>query len=75
MTSDLDWKQSALCARIDPDAWYPDGGTVPGWVRETCARCLVRAECLAYALERRERHGVWGGLSGAERRRLVRPAA
>jgi WhiB family redox-sensing transcriptional regulator len=42
-------------------------------VRETrakgiCATCPVRRECLEYALRIREPHGIWGGLSEAERR-------
>jgi WhiB family redox-sensing transcriptional regulator len=35
-----------------------------------CARCLVRAECLDYALADRELVGVWGGLSVRERARV-----
>jgi WhiB family redox-sensing transcriptional regulator len=31
----------------------------------------VRAECLAYALNIREPHGIWGGLTEAERRVLI----
>ena len=37
-----------------------------------CARCLVRAECLEYALQIRETHGVWGGLNEMERRAELR---
>jgi hypothetical protein len=31
----------------------------------------VRAACLDYALSIREPHGIWGGLTEAERRLLV----
>jgi WhiB family redox-sensing transcriptional regulator len=37
-----------------------------------CATCDVRAQCLAFALDHRERDGVWGGTTPAERRRLIR---
>jgi WhiB family redox-sensing transcriptional regulator len=35
-----------------------------------CATCAVREPCLGYALRIREPHGIWGGLSEAERRAL-----
>ena len=37
-----------------------------------CARCPVRDECLAYALQIREAHGIWGGLNEMERRAILR---
>jgi WhiB family transcriptional regulator, redox-sensing transcriptional regulator len=37
-----------------------------------CARCPVREECLEFALETRDPHGVWGGLNEMERRALLR---
>jgi WhiB family redox-sensing transcriptional regulator len=41
---------------------------------EVCQRCLVKAECLAYALEDRSLIGVWGGTTAAERRSGQLPA-
>jgi Transcription factor WhiB len=35
-----------------------------------CARCLVVDVCGAYAVAARERYGVWGGLSEADRQRI-----
>ena len=40
-----------------------------------CATCPVREPCLEYALRIREPHGIWGGLSEAERRPLIIPLA
>jgi len=40
-----------------------------------CATCPVREPCLAYALRIREPHGIWGGMSEAERRPLIAPIA
>lgn len=68
-----DWRDRALCAETDPELFFPETGqsTVPA--KRVCAACEVRAECLQDALDRRENHGVWGGLSPQERRRLRRP--
>lgn len=40
--------------------------------RAICASCPVSVECLAYALETNQRHGMWGGRSEAERAALRR---
>jgi WhiB family transcriptional regulator, redox-sensing transcriptional regulator len=41
-----------------------------------CATCPVRAQCLEYALRNKESHGIWGGTTPEERRRIRRrPAA
>jgi WhiB family transcriptional regulator, redox-sensing transcriptional regulator len=36
-----------------------------------CTTCPVKRPCLEYALKIREPHGIWGGLSEGERKRLV----
>jgi WhiB family transcriptional regulator, redox-sensing transcriptional regulator len=67
-----DWRDQALCAQTDPDLWFPEKGGSVQTPKATCARCPVRAECLAYALAHDVRFGVWGGLSERERRQLHR---
>jgi WhiB family redox-sensing transcriptional regulator len=37
-----------------------------------CSLCAVRRPCLEFALTTREKHGVWGGLTERERRRVLR---
>jgi WhiB family transcriptional regulator, redox-sensing transcriptional regulator len=39
--------------------------------KRICGQCPVRAACLADALDRREPHGVWGGLNEDERAELL----
>lgn len=39
--------------------------------KEICATCPVHRECLEFALRVREPHGIWGGLTEAERRRML----
>ena len=36
-----------------------------------CGDCSVQRDCLDFALRVREPHGIWGGLTEAERRRLL----
>ena len=38
--------------------------------KEFCAHCPVRRQCLDFAVRVREPHGIWGGLTEAERRPL-----
>jgi WhiB family redox-sensing transcriptional regulator len=40
--------------------------------QKICAECPVSAACLEYALENHIDHGVWGGCSERERRRILR---
>jgi WhiB family transcriptional regulator, redox-sensing transcriptional regulator len=40
--------------------------------KKLCAKCWVRAECLADALDNRIEFGVWGGMTEHERRMLLR---
>jgi len=35
-----------------------------------CDLCAVRGQCLEFALQRGEAHGIWGGTSESERRVL-----
>jgi len=36
-----------------------------------CQDCGVRQECLTYAIEIREPHGIWGGLNEVERKLVL----
>jgi len=67
-----DWMRAGLCAQTDPEVFYPAVGENATDAKTVCAACPVRAECLAYALEQGERHGVWGGYSERDRRALRR---
>lgn len=71
---DTDWMRDGLCAQTDPDAFFPNSGENTQSAKAVCAVCPVQAECLSYALKRKEQHGVWGGRSVRERRALRRGA-
>ena len=70
------WRDDALCAETDPEAFFPEKGASSKDAKRVCAQCSVREQCLADALSKDESFGVWGGLSARERRRLKnrRPA-
>lgn len=64
------WQDRARCRDVDVDAFFPERGESSREAKEICAACPVRIECLNYALHNDERHGVWGGMTERERRRL-----
>lgn len=63
-----DWHAYAACADgVDPDWFFPD---VPGLAgnkaKAICRGCLVRQDCLIYALHRPVQ-GIWGGTTQSQR--------
>lgn len=76
----MDWRHRAACLDEDPELFFPIGVTGPALAqveeaKKVCMRCDVRAECLQWALDNGQDHGVWGGLSEDERRSMKRRAA
>lgn len=66
------WMLTALCRDAPPGAFFPSDGVGVDKARKVCEKCPVRSECLEYALVYRIDHGVWGGASERERRRILR---
>jgi hypothetical protein len=58
----------------DPEAMYEDGAEAIRYNRRVCAACPIQQACLQRALDLREPWGMWGGLTPAERERLLDPA-
>ena len=69
------WTARAACRGIDPGLFYPARGESTREAKDICAGCLVRVECLDYALTAGEKFGIWGGKSERERRRIRRHRA
>ena len=65
----------ANCLGVDPDLFFPERGASTREAKEVCRGCVVREDCLEYALANGEKFGIWGGLSERERRRLRRQRA
>ncbi|WP_124040084.1 WhiB family transcriptional regulator [Neoactinobaculum massilliense] len=68
----LAWQEYALCAQTDPDLFFPEKGGSTAPAAAICETCPVQQECLEYALSHDIRHGIWGGMSDNERRRVVK---
>lgn len=76
---DDEWQLRAACRGPHAAVFYPpesserrdDKAAREVRAKEICRTCSVTEPCLEYALKIRENHGIWGGLSEAERRNLV----
>ena len=73
------WQLRAACRGPESALFFPP--TTPerkderdlreAKAKAICGECPVQTECLDYALGIREPHGIWGGLTEAERRLLI----
>lgn len=75
-----DWRHRAACLNEEPELFFPKGSTGPAILqieeaKSVCRGCDVREQCLMWALETGQEHGVWGGMSEDERRALKRRSA
>lgn len=71
------WRLDAACRDSAPELFFPIGATGLALeqidaAKAVCTRCVVRDECLEFALETNQEAGVWGGTSEDERRHLRR---
>lgn len=69
------WRERAACAapNVSADIFFPDEERGPGALaaaRAVCRSCPVQAECLQYALDTGQQHGVWGGTGPTQRRAM-----
>jgi WhiB family redox-sensing transcriptional regulator len=70
------WQREAACRGPIAKLFFPPNAPESRSARASrearakavCRSCAVRAQCLEYAVEIREPHGIWGGLSETERR-------
>jgi WhiB family redox-sensing transcriptional regulator len=69
---DTDWMATGNCADKPPSLFFPSDGVGVEVAKRVCVDCPVREQCLEYALDNRIDHGVWGGTSERERRRLLK---
>ena len=67
-----DWMRRGNCRDHPPATFFPSDGVGVDVARRICATCPVKTPCLEYALRNGVDHGVWGGASERERRRINR---
>ncbi|MEI8404534.1 MAG: WhiB family transcriptional regulator [Actinomycetes bacterium] len=68
---DAAWMESGKCREVNPDIFFPSDGVGVIRAQKICATCPAQQQCLEYALENSIDHGVWGGRSERERRRIL----
>ena len=49
--------------KVPGHEWFPEIGGNGARARQICAGCPYKAPCLLEAIERREQHGIWGGVT------------
>jgi WhiB family redox-sensing transcriptional regulator len=69
---DTAWQAAGACRGADTRLFFPVNDDAAAEAKAICAGCPVVEECREWAIATRQRDGVWGGLTGIERHRLVR---
>ena len=77
MTESMEWRTAGACLSADPDLFFPIATGVVAHnqiikAQRICAGCLVRQQCLDFAMRTGEFHGIWGGTTPEERIRVHR---
>jgi WhiB family redox-sensing transcriptional regulator len=71
-----EWKWDAACQGMGPEIFYLEQGEKGEntrrlqAARQVCNGCLVRRECLQYALDNYIGTGIWAGTTPNQRKRL-----
>jgi WhiB family redox-sensing transcriptional regulator len=68
------------CQAAEPELFFPVSAAGPAVAqvaaaKAVCRGCPVRAECLDYAIQTAQDHGIWGGMTEEERRQARRGQA
>lgn len=70
----FDWMTDALCKGMGADFFHPEKGNNYHQVKrikELCATCPVKEDCLQFAYNNSITFGFWGGMSPAQRKRGI----
>ncbi len=68
---EFEWMDDAQCLGTDTSLFFPEKNYKKQLIAKTlCAVCIVREECLDYAISLGIREGIFGGLNPRERKKL-----
>jgi len=67
------WGLRAACRNHDPELWFPTpgDGRTRRRAQAICRTCPVVTQCGSFALTTGEPEGIWGGLTSADRSRIL----
>jgi len=68
----IEWMEGGSCADHPASTFFPSDGVGVEVAKRICAECPQQGTCLEFALRNRIEHGVWGGASERQRRRLLK---
>ncbi len=83
LTPETEWRERAACLPFPAVLFFgldDNESPIERRAREEeaktiCETCIVREECLAFAIATKEPYGIWGGLTELERKSLVHARA
>ncbi len=67
-----DWVYDAACRGVPVDVFFSVEPADVARAKDVCDSCEVRDQCLRFAVDREEWHGVWGGTDEHARRPSIR---
>jgi WhiB family redox-sensing transcriptional regulator len=67
-----EWVDLANCASTDPEAFFPSSTDGTKYAMLTCKNCVVKKECLRFAMDDISLVGIWGGTTRTQRIKLRR---
>lgn len=72
MVTSEKWVDRSACRRTDPEVFFPDNwnARTVNIAREVCADCPVTLQCLRFAIANYLDHGMFGGTTPEQRKRL-----
>lgn len=71
-----EWKWDAACTGMGPDLFFLEPSQTLenkqrlAEARQVCARCMVRIDCLNYAMDNQIGTGIWAGTTPMQRKQL-----